>query len=154
MRSALYPYGKQNLIPYRLLSVCAVLVFLVSLAFGILQQRPTGLGFMIMVGFFGVVLVRGLFSWNSEPTARRQYATALVLTVLYGMLGGFALDATLIRYHLWRGECPVWMDFSGRCIYPYPDVNQAYGRTVEPPQAGQPGSAETATVRAVPARPS
>lgn len=108
----------------------------------------------MIVLFTCVPIVRGLFSWNSEPTARRQYATALSVTLLYAFVGLMTVDPLIARYHLMRGQCPIWMDFSGRCFYPYPDPEQAYGRPIALPHTGQSGSRDTDTVRAVPASPS
>lgn len=34
--------------------------------------------------------------------------------LLIGFMGSVALDWAVAEYHLWRGECSIWLDFAGR----------------------------------------
>lgn len=112
----MYPYKKENLIPYKEIFVGAAVMFVAFFLAAIYTKKPLGLNF----GFgFLVLAVVGpggaLFRWHSEPTAKRQLVTAIVVLVVVGVLGAIALDFVAELYHLGRGECPVYLDFSGRC---------------------------------------
>lgn len=111
-----YPYEKQNLVPYRDLLGVLILAVLLAVAFGILFKRPAGHWFaaLTLLTACGGPL-RTAFFPHSEPTARRQYLTAFLLMLVVAVLGFFGIDALLIGYHSMRGECPIWMDFSGYC---------------------------------------
>ena len=150
----MYPYEKQNLVPYRWLVGAALILFVSAVGLGILFRKPLGVWLFLIVLLSCVPIVRGLLSWNSEPTAKRQFGTALAVSLLYAVVCLFTVDPLIAKYHLMRGECPIWMDFSGRCFYPYPGQDQADGGTIPIPQLGQAGSGGTETVRAVPPRPS
>lgn len=112
----MYPYAKENLVPYRDFLLGGSVSFALCVLFGIVNHRPMGL-FFALIGIIAAVVGpgRALFRWHSEPTAKRQYTTLLIIMVVVAVLGGFATDALIARYHLASGECPIWLDFADRC---------------------------------------
>ncbi len=106
---------KERLVSYRELAVLTIGLLGFCVAWGIVDHRPMGFGFMLLLGVSAVGYAVELFRWHAEPTARRQFATALLLTCLLSVVGAFGVDLAIAQYHLRMGECPVWLDFAGRC---------------------------------------
>ena len=111
----MYPYEKINLVPYRVIAGYTAAALLGFAICSVLFRKPTGLGFMALCSLIAGVHVWRAFQWNSEPTARRQFLVAAFVMLLIGLVGSLALDWAVAEYHLWRGECPIWLDFEGRC---------------------------------------
>ncbi|SFS91470.1 hypothetical protein [Brevundimonas viscosa] len=111
-----YPYAKENLVPYRSFLSGGFFAFVFWVVFGIITRQSAGLLFGL-TGLMAAVVGpgRALFRWHSEPTAKRQYATLLIIMVVVAVLGGFVTDEVIARYHLAKGECPIWLDFADRC---------------------------------------
>jgi len=111
----MYPYEKKNLIPYRTFLCGGLVLALISIGFGIAFHRPMGVFFAANAMIAAMILATQLFVWQPEPTAKRQFALAIGVVVVLGALGAFAVDAAISQYFLRNGECPIWLDFSGRC---------------------------------------
>ena len=92
----MYPYQKQNLIAYRKLLPLTAWGCLASIIVGMLIGRPTGLLFAVSV-LICAVAGPGLlfFRWNSEPTARRQFATGFIALVMIAVGGAVVVDTVL-----------------------------------------------------------
>lgn len=106
---------KINLVDYKSFSILGIILFLSSILLGIIFRRPMSLFFLIIVVFVFMEAVRALFRPYPEPTARRQFATLLIIMAVVAVLGAISVDKVIAAYHLFRGECPVWLEFSGRC---------------------------------------
>lgn len=112
----MYHYQKQNLVPYKGVLIALSVGFVGFLIAGILLHKPTGILFAVTVLFSAAVGPgRALFTWQPEPTARRQFGTALVAMILVGAVGAIAADSLLSAYHRDRGECPAWLHSANRC---------------------------------------
>lgn len=112
----MFPYEKQNLVPYRDMLIAMSVGFVGFLLGGVLFQKPTGAAFLLTLLFSAVWGPgRALFGWQAEPTAKRQLGAAIVVMIIVGILGTMAIDSLLALYHLSRDECPAWLDVSGRC---------------------------------------
>ena len=111
----MYPFEKQNLVPYRSLALGGLALFVCAVGFGILFRRPTGLWLASTVAVASISVVMAFFAWHHEPTAKRQFATLFLALVVYGIVGAVSVDVLLAKYHAIRGECPDWMFVSGRC---------------------------------------
>ncbi|WP_291833630.1 hypothetical protein [Brevundimonas sp.] len=98
----MYPYEKQNLVPYRFLLVGSGLLFAVCVVLGIITDSAYGLIFIVVHVFLAFPLARNFFQWSPEPTAKRQYAVAFVVMIVIGLAGGFGVDAATDQYHLAR----------------------------------------------------
>lgn len=115
MKTTILLGKKINLVDYKLISILGIILFASSILFGILFRRPMSLFFLVVVIFACVEPVRALFRPYPEPTARRQFATLLIIMAIVAVLGAISVDKVIAAYHLLRGECPVWLEFSGRC---------------------------------------
>ncbi|WP_417229447.1 hypothetical protein [Brevundimonas sp.] len=111
----MFPYEKQNLVPYRWLLGLWIFAVLSFSGLGILFQKHTGLVFIVVAVGCACVFLRAAFAWHSEPTAKRQFVTGGLVMLVFAVAGAMAIEALLIGYHLHRDECLIWMDFSGLC---------------------------------------
>lgn len=111
----MYPFEKQNLVPYRFLALVGLVAFVCAVGVGILLRRPTGLWLAAMVITAYILNVRAFFAWHPEPTAKRQFATLFLVLVVYGLLVAVSVDVLLAKYHSIRDECPNWMFVSRQC---------------------------------------
>lgn len=112
----MYAHQKQNLVPYKGVLIALAVGFVGFLIGGILFQKPTGILFALTVLFSAAVGPgRALFTWQPEPTAKRQFGTALVAMIVIGVVGAIAADSLLSAYHRNRGECPAWLHSANLC---------------------------------------
>lgn len=96
------PYEKQNLIHYRFVLGWTAALFVICVVVGVLIRIHVGWAFAAMQAFAMFTLARGLFDWSPEPTAKRQFVTAIAVHAALGIAGYALINWGIERY------LPVW----------------------------------------------
>ena len=95
---AMFPHEKQNLINYRFVVGWTAVLFVVCVVVGVLMRKQAGWAFAAMQVYALFALARGLFQWSPEPTAKRQFATAIAVHAALGTAGYFLTNWAIDSY--------------------------------------------------------
>lgn len=94
----MFPYEKQNLIHYRFVLGWTAVLFIFCVVVGVLIRNQVGWAFAAMQAFAMLPLARGLFDWSPEPTAKRQFVTAIAVHAALGIAGYGMINWGIERY--------------------------------------------------------
>lgn len=94
----MFPHEKQNLINYRFVLGWTAVLFVVCVGVGVLMRKQVGWAFAAMQAYALFALARGLFQWWPEPTAKRQFVTAIAVHAALGTAGYYLINCAIDSY--------------------------------------------------------
>lgn len=83
----MFPHEKQNLINYWFVLGWTAVLFVVCVVVGVLMRKQVGWAFAAMQAYALFAPARALFQWSPEPTATRQFVTAIAVHAALGIAG-------------------------------------------------------------------
>ncbi len=94
----MFPHKKHNLINYRFVVGWTAVLFIVCVVVGVLMRKQVGWAFAAMQAYALFALARGLFQCSPEPTAKRQFVTAIAVHAALGTAGYVLINSAIERY--------------------------------------------------------
>jgi len=103
----MFPHDKQNFVDYRFLFWFSAILFILSVGIGVLWRLSSGWVFAAFQGYAALEAGIAMFRWYPEPTAKRQFATLVVVLAVIG-IGGFMLvnwvtETLVVQIDRWAG---------------------------------------------------